>query len=120
MAVGDVQLVIDLELALLSPPVRRSARRVDELLDPDFREIGASGRLWTREETISALTGELARGEDGIRVTEIAGEVVGPGLVQLIYVSDRNGQRARRGSLWRRSAGGWRMLFHQGTPLSGS
>ena len=50
MVVGDVQLVIDLELSLLSLPVRRSALQVDELLDPDFREIDASGRLWTRAE----------------------------------------------------------------------
>jgi len=117
MTVGDIQLVIDLELSLLSRPVRRSAH---ELLDPDFREIGTSGRLWTRAETISALTNEPAKGEAGIRATELAGEVVSPGLVQLIYVTDRDGQRARRSSLWRRSASGWRMVFHQGTPLSHS
>ena len=118
MTVGAVQLVIDRELSLLSPPVRRSAQQVDELLDPDFREIGASGRLWTRAEVISALTSEPSTDEDRIRATEVAGEVVGPGIVQLIYVSDRDGRRTRRSSLWRRSAGGWRMLFHQGTPLN--
>ena len=32
---GDVRLVIDRELALLSLPVRRVVEQVDELLDPD-------------------------------------------------------------------------------------
>jgi len=89
----------------LSFPVRRTAHQVDELLDPDFRKIGASGRLWTRAEIVPALVGELS------------GAVVGPELVLLTYVWHWRGRRARRSSLWRRSAGSWRLLHHQGTPL---
>jgi hypothetical protein len=113
----DVQLVISRELALLSFPVRRSARQVDGLLDPDFREIGASGRLWTRAEMISALAGQLCQIPGAIAATEMTGVVVGPDLVLLNYVSHRPGRRFRRSSLWRRSAGSWRLLHHQGTPL---
>jgi hypothetical protein len=40
--------VIERELALLTPEVRGSADQLEELLDPDFAEIGKSGRLWTR------------------------------------------------------------------------
>jgi len=47
----------------------------------------------------------------------MAGAVVGPELVLLTYVSHWRGRRARRSSLWRRSAGSWRLLHHQGTPL---
>jgi hypothetical protein len=39
---NDVQFVIEQEIALLSAKVRTSPARVD-LLDPDYREIGASG-----------------------------------------------------------------------------
>jgi hypothetical protein len=113
----DVQLVISRELALLSFPVRRSARQVDGLLDPDFREIGSSGRLWTRAGMISALAGELSEIAGAIEATEMAGVVVGPELVLLTYVSDWRGRRVRRSSLWRRSAGSWLLLHHQGTPL---
>ena len=45
------------ELTLLSFPVRRTAHQVDELLDPDFRKIGASGRGWTRAEMAGAVVG---------------------------------------------------------------
>jgi hypothetical protein len=113
----DLQLVMDRELALLSLPVRRVVEQVDELLDPDFREIGASGCLWTRAEMMSALAAELSEEAGVIEATEMAGVVVGPELVLLTYVSDRGGRRVRRSSLWRWSAGSWRLLYHQGTPL---
>ena len=117
MTSACVQLVIDRELALLSFSVRRSAHRVNELLDPDFREIGSSGRLWTRAEMLSSLADDLDEGSGSIEATEMVGVVVGLDLVLLTYVSDWRGRRARRSSLWRRSAGSWRLLHHQGTPF---
>ena len=62
----------------MSFPVRRTARQGDELLDPDFRKTGASGRLWTRVEMVPALVGELSDGAGAIEVTEMAGAVGGP------------------------------------------
>ncbi len=118
MAEEDIQFVIDRELALLSCQVRSSAQQVDELLDSAFREIGASGRLWTRAETISALASERSNSRGAIEVTEMAGEPLGLDLIQLIYVSNWQGRRPRRSSLWQRSAGAWRLLFHQGTLLN--
>jgi hypothetical protein len=118
MTEEDIQSVIDRELTLLSCQVRSSAQQMDELLDPAFREIGASGQFWTRAEMISALASERSNSQGAIETTEMAGEPLGLDLVQLIYVSNRHGRRARRSSLWRRSAGAWRSLFHQGTPLN--
>jgi hypothetical protein len=51
----EVAVFIERELALLTPDVRGSADQLEELLDPDFGEIGRSGRLWTRGEMIAAL-----------------------------------------------------------------
>ena len=108
---------IERELALMSPGVRRSAARVDELLDPEFREIGMSGRLWTRTETMQALATEPADESCAVEVTDMQGTVLGPGLVLLTYVSSRNGRAARRSSVWRCSDGNWRLVLHQGTPI---
>jgi hypothetical protein len=41
MAFAEVHFVIERQLALLSFQVRRSARQVEELLDPELREIGS-------------------------------------------------------------------------------
>lgn len=119
---GAVEEVVALELALLTPEVRRSRARLEELLDPEFSEIGASGRLWGREAVIEMLVGDEDRDRDQASRTplptaEMAGRPAAPGLILLTYVSDPGGRAARRSSLWRRSGGSWRVLFHQGTLL---
>jgi hypothetical protein len=130
----EVQLVIEQELELLTTRVRSSAGKLRDLLAPDFSEIGASGRLWTREEIISMLvadttqrptaagrtaspTGFRAAGL-AIRHSEMTARVIGVDVLLLIYVTDVDGRRARRSSLWqRRGASGWQLIHHQGTPL---
>ena len=98
--------------------MRTSPALVDALLDPEYSEIGASGRLWTRAEIIDALAGE--RRSDPILDEQMTARVLTAELVLLTYVSDAGGRRARRSSLWRRSGGRWRVLHHQGTLLTGS
>ena len=107
--------VIARERESLRPEVRASAAALDRLLDPDFREIGASGRLWTRAAAIEAVpTWEQTA---PILDEDMEGRRLAGDLVLLTYVSDSDGRRARRSSLWRRSGGSWRMVFHQGTLL---
>lgn len=116
----SIEDVVALERALLTPEVRRSRTRLEELLDPGFTEIGASGRLWSRAAMITALVEE----DDGVLrpvpVVEMSGRLVAPDLVLLIYVSDPDGRAARRSSLWRYAAGRWRLRHHQGTLLPGA
>lgn len=107
------------ERALLTAQVRASATRLQALLAEDFVEFGASGRRYTRQDIVA----ELAQEADQTRYSADTFECVelAPGLVQLRYVSRREdaaGVRlARRSSLWRQETAGWRMVFHQGTPL---
>lgn len=116
MVDDEVAVVIEREIALLTPEVRGSPHQLEELLDPDFEEIGKSGRLWKRGEMISALVADTNLEEHSINVSEMNGRTVGPGLVLLTYITQVEGQRARRSSLWRHSMTGWRILHHQGTP----
>lgn len=103
------------ELRLLDHKVRSSAELVSELLDPEFHEIGASGRLWSRSAIIADLVEGSDPSEEPIKVSDMTGVLLAPGLVHLTYVSDRSGRRARRSSVWRWSEEGWRVYFHQGT-----
>jgi hypothetical protein len=113
MVVDDV---IVLERRLLEPETRSSAQRIEELLDSGFQEIGASGTLWTRAEIISALLTEPD--SQHIVSTNFVGREIEPGLVHLTYETGRAGRRTRRSSLWRQSDDGWKLVFHQGTPVS--
>ena len=109
-----VQAAIDAELRLLDPEVRASAERVSELLDPEFVEFGASGRRWDAT-SILTVTSSDASGPP-ITVSDLSGTELAPGIVHLTYLSDNDGRRARRSSLWRHSPTGRWMYFHQGTP----
>lgn len=116
MTDNGVLAVIELELSLLSPDVRSSPAQVEKLLEPDFREIGASGRLWTRSQVVLALTREVPDDKTAVVVTQMQAMTFGSDLILLTYVSTRGERRARRSSLWRRSESCWRLAFHQGTP----
>jgi hypothetical protein len=115
----DVQEAIDRERLLFWPEVRGSAEQVDGLLDPEFTEVGASGRLWDREAMVAALSRSFGD-EMPVRIvdSEMTGRLIEPGVVLLTYVSDSNGRRARRSSIWRRHEDGMRVVHHQGTPLT--
>ncbi|MEU4920789.1 nuclear transport factor 2 family protein [Streptomyces parvus] len=121
---ADVNAAIDAELQLLDPAVRTSRALAARLLDPEFVEVGASGRRWTYEEMLAALPeldGGGGSGEDGPRFepSGMGGVVLAPGIVHLTYETVIDGRRARRSSLWRRRDGetGWRMYYHQATPV---
>lgn len=108
---------IDAELRLLQRQVRQRAAEIGALLDPGFFEFGASGRRWTREEILTALPQEEGEPPD---VADIAAAAVADGVVLVTYVSDEGDRRCLRSSIWRSTADGWRCLFHQGTPITGS
>ncbi|MEZ0472564.1 DUF4440 domain-containing protein [Luteimonas salinilitoris] len=109
-----------LELALLSADVRASAEALARLLADDFREIGASGHLFGKDEVLARLPHEsgVAFAAEALEVRELA-----DGLAQVTYRVTRSAEgetrRSLRSSLWRRDAVGWCMVFHQGTTLAG-
>ena len=111
--------VIALERALLTREVRSSAAALGALLDPEFTEAGASGRWWTRAEILTELpAGEAAAastGPDRIADHAMAGRRLAADVIMLTFETNNQGRRARRVSLWRRSGGRWRVLYHQGT-----
>ncbi len=126
---ADVNAAIDAELQLMDPAVRTSRALAARLLDPEFVEVGASGRRWTYERMLAALpdldggsgSGSGEGDGDGPRFEPagMGGVVLAPGIVHLTYETDFDGRRARRSSLWRRQDGetGWRMYYHQATPV---
>ena len=103
-----------LERRLLDSVGRADAAGVDALLHPDFVEVGASGRLWTRAETLAALAAE-AGGGPPIEVFDLTGEPLAGHVVLLTFRTRRVGRQAVRSSLWVRDAAAWRVRFHQGT-----
>lgn len=110
------------ELRLLDPAVRTSRTRAARLLHPEFTEVGASGRRWTREAMLAALPAMEGGSSEGPHheVSGMTGVQLAPDLVHLTYETVVAGRRSRRSSLWRRdpdAGGAWRLYYHQGTPV---
>ena len=112
----SVRAAIAGELRLLEPAVRASAELVSALLDPEFVEFGASGRRYDATSILGVTSSAGAGAEPPVRVSDMAGVLLAPGVVHLTYLTDDTRRRVRRSSLWRFTPSGWRLRFHQGTP----
>ena len=113
-------LLIELEISLHSPIVRKSRRRLETLLSNECLEIGASGKIYGKNEIIDALLEEKETNE--IQATDFEFRELSPGIAQLIYKSKNklNDEKIRytiRSSIWKLEGSQWRMVFHQGTAL---
>lgn len=108
---AECQAVIDLELQLLDPAVRREATTVLGLLHDDYREFGASGQVWTRETVAQAIASDDQR----ITTREMRATHLAPDVVLLSYRADRPQRSTLRSSVWVRQHGSWLLRFHQGT-----
>jgi hypothetical protein len=113
---ATIERVMYLERRLLHPSARTSPEELDALLHPEFREVGASGRVWDRDSVIKMLTQEVDSSEP-IQDEEMLGSVLAEGVVLLSYVAIAAERRARRTSVWRRDDAGaaWRLFYHQRT-----
>lgn len=109
----DIDAVVELEQELLDPEVRSDFGQLAYLLHPDYREVGQSGRLWDRDETVEAL-GEEAQRHEAFELLEASR--LAPDLIQVLYRTESRSGSALRSSLWQRTEGRWRLRFHQGTP----
>lgn len=89
----------------------------EKMVVPEFWEVGASGRRYSRDFVMDTLVERYAtQHEDvweasGFHCLEIA-----PKNYLLTYTLIQDGSRVtRRSTLWRQSADGWKIVYHQGT-----
>jgi hypothetical protein len=88
---------------------------------PDYWEVGASGRRYSRDFILQELTKSVpyvdAAGA-GWETSEFGLRCLGPETYLLTYTLDQAGRRTQRSTIWRRSEDGWQILYHQGTIIS--
>jgi hypothetical protein len=112
-----VSAAIEGELRFLDPAVYTSPMLLGELLHPEFKSFGSSGRTWNRETLVNELR---ARGQSSspATVSEMNAVQLAPDVVHVTFDVDVNGRRAHRSSLWRQTEDGWLLYFHQGTAFT--
>jgi hypothetical protein len=108
-----------LEVELHHPGVRCSRARLEELLHPDFDEVGRSGRRYDRDTVIRFLAAQET--QPVVASEAFAVSLLGPGVALLSYRSAHvvpGGSLAHhtlRASVWLHTGTGWQMRYHQGT-----
>ncbi|HLY50823.1 MAG TPA: DUF4440 domain-containing protein [Solirubrobacteraceae bacterium] len=82
----------------------------------DYWEVGASGRIYDREGILDGLVrrGKVA-GDETWMVSDVRCRELGSNTYAFTYQLDQDGRLTRRLTIWRRGAGGWVALYHQGT-----
>jgi len=120
-----------LEEFLFDPIERRDVASVASLLAEDFREIGSSGRIYSKLDILAELSSEQPV---WTTLSDFTCDLVAPGVALVTYksISNHDGRPPSqfiRSSVWVQrpvSAFGssgpnremrWQMLFHQGTRL---
>lgn len=89
---------------------------------PDFWEVGASGRVYTRAVVWAILAERYAdpgyAAGDAWETSDFACREIAPETYLLTYVLRQDERVTRRLTVWQRSAGQWRILYHQGTVIA--
>ncbi len=109
-----------LELETHHPGRCTTREQLNQLLHPEFHEVGRSGKAYDRERTIGLLLNPaetLAIASGGFKVALLASD-----MALLTYgtaLRQTDGSLAHhtlRSSLWIRHRGIWQLRYHQGTP----
>jgi hypothetical protein len=107
-----------LEEELWREETRFDTQHMSELIANDFFEFGRSGRVYQRQDTL-AVTGKKINAV--LPLPEFQVRLLDANIAQVTYNSavtyDGTVEYARRSSIWSRTASGWFLRFHQGTPF---
>jgi hypothetical protein len=115
-----LETLSSLEAELHHPGALCTRERLEQLLHPEFHEVGRSGRPYTRAFVIDALLGNSLNRNvlpSGHELSELAA-----GCMLLTYRTVQlagDGTHefpAMRMSVWIRTGAGWQLRYHQGTP----
>lgn len=116
----EVQPVLD-ELIAREPIFHRAefgTRRADfeAMVEPDFWEVGASGRRYSRKDVLDTLEERHSQPHDDPWETrDFHCRELGPDTYLVTYTLDQAGRITRRATIWRRLGQDWRIVYHQGT-----
>ncbi len=121
MPLNLIKTIRELEQSLHQPAIRSSREKLEQLLHPDFMEIGRSGRQYDKKQIIEMMLGENEM--SSVLADSYALSTISDGVLLLTYrssLSDNSGKLYRqtlRSSLWVDTPKGWQIRFHQGTPI---
>jgi hypothetical protein len=93
----------------------------DKLMAPDFWEVGASGRRYSRESILNELerrySGNYVEGK--LIATDFHCRKLADEVYLLTYKLLQDDRKTHRATIWQRSGEEWKIIYHQGTIAHG-
>src|SRR5262249_43372065 len=88
----------------------------ERMTEATFWETGASGRRYDREFVLDELERRRAHpAQDRWETSDFRCEEIAPDNFLLTYTLVQDRRVTRRATIWRRTADGWKVVYHQGT-----
>lgn len=109
------------ELIFHCPKFGTTRAEMEAMIAEDFCEVGASGRVYSREIALDVLERRVAE-PPGVawQTSNFRCRRLASGVYLLTYdLLQAGNRRSRRCTIWQRSAEGWSVVYHQGTIISG-
>ena len=106
------------------PEFGRTREDFEAMTAPDFWEVGASGRRYSREYVISGVVeryedpnyqGVNSPPENTWKTQDFYCREIAPNNYLLTYTLIQEKRITRRVTLWQKCGSAWRILYHQGT-----
>ena len=104
-----------------NPEFGSTTAEFERSTSPDYWEVGASGRRYSRDFILNELTKNdhfVDAAAAGWQTSEFGLRRLGPDTYLLTYTLDQAGRRTRRSTIWQNSDNAWRILYHQGTIIA--
>jgi hypothetical protein len=92
----------------------------ESMTEATFWEVGASGRRYSREFVLDELEKRRAnQDEDTFETRDFHCLEIALDTYLLTYTLIQADRVTRRSTIWRRTARGWKIVYHQGTVVEG-
>jgi hypothetical protein len=97
-----------------------SPAEYEQATAPDYWEVGASGRRYSRDFILQRVCKEQPPLADslGWKSWDHAVRQLGPDTYLITYVLQQGDRLTHRATIWQSTPVGWRILYHQGTVVS--
>ena len=97
-----------------------TAAERERVVAPEYWEVGASGRRYSREFILRTLEEKppVDAAGAGWECFDFGLRRMGPETYLLTYTLDQAGRITRRVTIWEKAVDGWRILYHQGTVVT--
>ena len=99
--------ILELEKSLFKYEYMSNNEYLDNIIDDNYKELGKSGKLFTKQDVINDLLNQQS--DRDITIYDFSGEELAPNLWIVHYITLSDDKKIYRTSIWKHN----KIIFHQ-------